>query len=104
VASELLTRQAVALMHERAKGIPRTISVIADNALLGGFAAGLKPVGVDLVAEICRDFDFGTGSAKSLRESEAGAAVPHPEKRGPGADKGLFGAFSNRRKLFSFWS
>ena len=59
VAAEVFTRQAVALMHERSQGLPRTISVIADNALLGGFAAGQRPVGAELVAEICRDFDLG---------------------------------------------
>ena len=37
------------MMHERAHGIPRTISVIADNALLAGYANGQRPVGLDVV-------------------------------------------------------
>jgi hypothetical protein len=32
--------------------------VISDNARVGGFAAGQRPVGSDLVREICRDFDL----------------------------------------------
>src|SRR6187399_2233495 len=48
VAAEVFTRQAVAMMHDRAQGLPRTISVIADNALLGGYAAGQRPVGAEL--------------------------------------------------------
>src|SRR5205807_8718396 len=32
-AARLFTRQAVMLIHERSAGIPRTISVICDNAL-----------------------------------------------------------------------
>lgn len=106
VAAEVFTRQAVALMHERSGGIPRTISVIADNALLGGFAAGLRPVGVDLVAEICRDFDIGQPAAKLLAGPPAGAGVkPQPRPIDPpsGTDKGLFSAFAGRRKLFSLF-
>jgi general secretion pathway protein A len=58
VAGQVFTREAVALIHQRAQGLPRTISVIADNALLGGFAAGQQPVSVELVREVCRDFDI----------------------------------------------
>jgi general secretion pathway protein A len=108
VAAAVFTRQAVALMHERSGGIPRTISVIADNALLGGFAAGQRPVGVDLVAEICRDFDITTGAPSAGRILPNAKPAPKPAEEKPAAgsaDKGLFGAFSSRRKLFSmFWS
>jgi general secretion pathway protein A len=115
VASEVFTRQAVQLMYERSGGIPRTISVIADNALLGGYASGLKPVGVDMVAEICRDFDFG-GQPQTGRVLPGAQPAPRPgvppgpkaaadKPAGGNADKGLFSAFSSRRKLFStFWS
>ena len=41
-------------------GIPRTVSVICDNALVSGFAADLKPIGRDIIVEVCRDFEFGT--------------------------------------------
>ena len=117
VAAEVFTRQAVALMHERSGGIPRTISVIADNALLGGYAVGQRPVGVDLVAEICRDFDIagpaGPTAAKVLPGTRvqapvkpATAAAPSDAKDAGTAgfgDRGLFSAFSNRRKLFSLF-
>jgi general secretion pathway protein A len=56
--AKVFTREAVALIHERSSGIPRTISVIADNALVGGLAAGQRPVSSDLVREICQDFDL----------------------------------------------
>jgi general secretion pathway protein A len=58
MASHVFTREAVALIHDAAHGLPRTINVIADNALLGGFAAGVRPVGTDIVHEVCRDFDL----------------------------------------------
>jgi general secretion pathway protein A len=61
-ASKLFTREAVIAIHERSRGIPRTISVICDNALVSGMALGKQPVGQDIVFEVCRDFDLhGTG-------------------------------------------
>ena len=55
-SARIFTREAVQTIFERSRGIPRTISVICDNALLTGFAAGVKPVGSNLVLEVCRDF------------------------------------------------
>ncbi len=115
VAADVFTRQAVQLMHERAGGIPRTISVIADNALLGGYAAGQRPVGMEIVAEICRDFEFGgpnhagrvlPGATPAPGPGSQPVARPSADKpTGGTTEKGLFSAFSSRRKLFStFWS
>lgn len=59
--SEILTRDAVVAVFEGSKGIPRTINVICDNALIAGFAAQVKPVSEEIVAEVCGDFDL-TGS------------------------------------------
>ena len=58
-------RDAVATIHEHARGIPRSISVIADNALLGGFAAQIKPVTRQIVADVCRDFDLDAGRSEA---------------------------------------
>ena len=62
------------MIHASAKGIPRLVSVIADNALLGGFASGARLVGVSIVSEVCRDFKLlaapvvvgGNGSARHI--------------------------------------
>jgi type II secretory pathway predicted ATPase ExeA len=56
--SQLFTREAVVLITERACGIPRNVNVLADNALLGGFAAQQRPVQTQLVRDVCRDFDM----------------------------------------------
>jgi general secretion pathway protein A len=61
-AARLFTREAVTLIHEHSKGIPRTISVICDNALVSGMALGRRPVDRDIVMEVCRDFDLKGGS------------------------------------------
>jgi general secretion pathway protein A len=69
VAAQVFTREAVGLIHERAKGVPRTINVLADNALLAAFATEQRPVGTQIVREVCRDFDF---------DSPAGANANQP--------------------------
>src|SRR5688572_14410467 len=70
-AAKLFTREAVMLIHERSGGIPRTISVICDNALLTGFGLGRQPVNYEVVLEIVNDFD--------LREKRAHASASgHP--------------------------
>lgn len=60
--AQVFTREAVALIHERSHGLPRTINVIADNALVSGFALGTRPVGRQVVREVCQDFDLDAGS------------------------------------------
>jgi general secretion pathway protein A len=55
--AQVFTREAVVLMHEYSRGIPRTMNVIADNALVGGFAAQQRPVRMQLVRDVCVDFD-----------------------------------------------
>jgi general secretion pathway protein A len=117
VAAEVFTRQAVALMHERAHGIPRTISVIADNALLAGYANGQRPVGLDMVTEICRDFDLHAPSGTASRYAAGPSVAPdagqaptmdaliqaRKEEAQRAADGGLFSSLSPKRKKFSFF-
>jgi general secretion pathway protein A len=58
VPGDAFTRDAIDVIHQRSGGIPRTISVLCDNALMSGFAVDQRPVGRQLVLEVCRDFDF----------------------------------------------
>ena len=79
-AVRLFTREAVTLIYERSGGIPRTINVICDNALLSGFAAARKPVARDMVLEVCRDFDLHGDDRERLlmKGVESGEASPGP--------------------------
>ena len=89
---------------------------------LGGFAAGTRPVGSDIVLDVCRDFDLRVAPPPprvAVRpEPEAGAVAarpvvvptivsPAPEQStaSPSEAGGgeMFGAFSARRKRFSFF-
>jgi general secretion pathway protein A len=75
--AKVFTREAVTLIHEHSHGLPRMINVIADNALLGGFAAGERPVTSRIVREVCADFQL---------PNETVAAPPAPAP--PAADSG----------------
>ena len=57
--ANIFTREAVMLIHEYSRGLPRTISVMCDNALMSGLALDQRPVDGDIVREVCRDFDLG---------------------------------------------
>lgn len=61
----LFTRDAILTIHEQSLGIPRTISVLCDNALVNGFASDVKPVGRLIVDEVCRDFQLTQAPAPS---------------------------------------
>jgi general secretion pathway protein A len=92
----IFTREAVMLIHQYSRGLPRTISVMCDNALMSGFALDQRPVDGEIVREVCRDFDLGAAPeaaasrppllalvspddakplSRDIRESEPAAAV-----------------------------
>ncbi len=54
----LFTQEAIDVIYEASRGIPRTISVICDNSLVAGFAGGESLIGPDIVLEVCNDFDL----------------------------------------------
>ena len=85
--SPVFTDDAVATIHDRSRGIPRTISVIADNALVSAFAQDLRPVDRDVVLEICRDFDFGEPTDDEVGPTRRWEDEDRPESR-PAVDQG----------------
>ncbi len=114
VDARVFTREAVELIHESSRGIPRTISVIADNALLGGFAASQRPVNSQLVRDVCRDFDIKAphDSNGTPRNGHTPATpdrilnvAPRPadEPLKTPARNEIFEGFAAKRKRFSFF-
>lgn len=53
----LFTPEAVERIYERSSGIPRLINVLADRALIGAFAKGLRIVEAALVEEAQNDLE-----------------------------------------------
>ena len=86
-SSRLFTREAVMAIHDYSRGIPRTINVICDNALLGSLALGRQPVDRELVMDVVHDFDLRKDEAGDRRTAvdAAGAATPvqDPPERSP---------------------
>jgi general secretion pathway protein A len=70
-AAAVFTPEAVQTIHERSAGIPRTISVICDNALVSGFALDRRPVDRAVVVEVCRDFDFAEPADEEAADAGA---------------------------------
>lgn len=94
-AETVFTRDAVIAVHEHSRGIPRLTSVICDNGLVSGFASDMKPVGRDLILEVCRDFDL-TQSAPAPQPRVEEPAVTTSERLP------LFSAVGKPRRFFFF--
>jgi general secretion pathway protein A len=63
----LFTDTAVRLLHRQTGGIPRLINIIADRALLGAFARGLRDVDANIVRQAAIEVLPATRSSWSLR-------------------------------------
>jgi type II secretory pathway predicted ATPase ExeA len=115
-AARLFTREAVTLIHESSKGIPRVVSVICDNTLLSGFALGRKPISSDIVSEVIRDFDITRTADESRDDSmppqpaqllvaapmaALPAAAPEPHRVNDAGDE-MFQAARPRRRFSLF--
>ncbi len=81
-AARLFSREAVILIHERSRGIPRLVNVICDNALMTGVALSQRPVGQQVVLDVCRDLDLrrSNESAPSIRSTPAAPVTAPPEE------------------------
>ena len=51
---DVFSKEAIVAIFEASRGIPRTIGVICENALIAGYTAQKKPVDVAIVADVCR--------------------------------------------------
>jgi general secretion pathway protein A len=74
---EVFTRDAVSLIYEYTKGIPRSINILCDNAFLIGFSTEQKRITAGVVREVMADMD-----GEWEQEPEAPAvAAPHDRRR-----------------------
>jgi len=69
--------------------------VICDNALVNGFAADQKPVGVNMVTEVCRTLSLTTVPTPAVP-----AVAPEPAPLA--TQTAMFSQIGNRRR-FSFF-
>jgi general secretion pathway protein A len=111
--ARIFTREAVVLIHQRSGGIPRTINVICDNALITGFGFGRQLINSEIVAGVVRDFDLERVAsqpaeikmtnkptlARAARPPHSGETLPEtPVNDGHGARMGSGPLFSLFRR------
>jgi type II secretory pathway predicted ATPase ExeA len=114
IPEQIFTREAIEAIHQGSGGVPRSVNVICDNALMGGLAAQVKPVTRGLVNDICHDFDL-LGQSSEPRESATdrrqgvhgsmpSAATPTalPEAASEAGGAPMFGWVETKRR-FSFF-
>ncbi len=112
VPTEIFTRDAVIAVHRGSMGIPRTINVICDNALITGFAMQTKPLNSAVIEEVCRDFDLtrnegATAALVAEHTTDTARAVILPANPDgvEGEERALFSAMTRPTvRRFSFFS
>ena len=103
--TKVFTRDAVLLVHQRSRGIPRVINVICDNAFVTALALGRKPVNREIVTEVCREFDLRApagAAAPAAARVEPAAAAPVAAAAAAEAEPEAAAAVPHRR-MFSFF-
>ncbi|MGD9902413.1 MAG: ExeA family protein [Vicinamibacterales bacterium] len=91
----IFTPRAVEAIYSFSGGIPRTINVVCDNALLAGFATDARPIGPEVIEEVARDLDLSARVESARLElvepprpvaatpAAAGARRPIPPSQAP---------------------
>jgi general secretion pathway protein A len=85
VATRVFSFEAVALIHEHSGGIPRSVNVICDNALVNGMALGRHQVDRAIVDEVCRDLRLQSSRERYVEAAlhtlaqEPARSLPHPD-------------------------
>lgn len=106
--ADIFTRDAIEAIYAASKGIPRTVNVLCDNALIGGFAAQLKPIPRSVIDDVCRDFDLGPAreAAEEYPQEDAPPTAPRPPADAPPAsgDRQMFQSLAPKpKRRFSFF-
>jgi general secretion pathway protein A len=107
----VFTREAISSIYAASNGLPRVINVICQNALIGGFAAQVRPVSRAIVEDVCRDFDV-RATVQKEKESEPLESQPTRSAQGdadqtagkePKQPETPVLGLVNRRSRFSFF-
>lgn len=57
IDTNLFTPKAIDLIYRYSKGIPRSINIVCDNALLSGYASDQKVIGEEIVEDVIRSLE-----------------------------------------------
>ena len=56
-SSAIFTPQAISMICRHARGIPRTINILCDNALMKGYRLSQKRIDVDVIRQVIKDLE-----------------------------------------------
>ena len=76
-SNEIFSSQALALMTEFARGIPRVLNIVGDNALLAGYGESLKKIEVKHLQKVLENLE-GPNYKKKHREKITKRVASHP--------------------------
>jgi general secretion pathway protein A len=75
-SSAVFSPQALSLIAKHARGIPRVINIVCDNAFLAGYSGSLKRIEVGVIREIIGNLD-GPGVKRKMRGRIFGAKASY---------------------------
>jgi general secretion pathway protein A len=82
-AGQIFTPDAISSVIQHAKGIPRVINIVCDNALLSGFSQSRKKIDVKIIRDVIKNLEgpalpkFKSGSILKTGRETPGS---HPER------------------------
>jgi type II secretory pathway predicted ATPase ExeA len=76
-AARMFASDAIGLVHRRSGGVPRTINVICDNALMKGMLRGQPLVGAALIDEVVRECGVSPTYAPESGSRPPGISPPY---------------------------
>ena len=69
-SEQLFSPEAVKAIHKYARGFPRLINTICENALITGYAQQMPTISADVIAGIAKDFHLTTNGSKLGKEAQ----------------------------------
>ena len=75
-SAQVFTREAVLAIYEYSGGIPRTINVLCDNALVTAFARDEHVVSQQVILEVAADFDLHPHTELTSQFRNEGSGTP----------------------------
>ncbi len=79
----LFTPETIALIHQASNGIPRTINLICDSALVYGFADEIETIDKPLIEQVLKE------NEKIGFDDDAGDDIPAQSARAEGENNGM---------------
>jgi len=83
-ASRIFNPEAISLLTEYGKGIPRVINILCDNALLAGYTEGLRQIGAEIVWKVIENLEGHDNNTKKRFQPWSGG---HPRQRPIGGSR-----------------